>query len=137
MVALGIHAGTGTIQSCRAGIDEVNKAVGGNAVRLLPGHTLTRLWTPVCTHIMEARCRTGNKAAQHHGNTVAGVVLSGERGRGFRTIPVKGGSHNSFGEVSVRQPVCPLALALEAADHSVATERFFMPAHLVQTRIAV
>ena len=55
----------------------------------------------------------------------------------FGPFQSKGGSHDGFGEVSVRRPVCPLALALEAADHSVATERFFMPAHLVQTRIAV
>ena len=33
VVAFGIHAGTGAIQSRCAGIDEVNKAVGGNAVR--------------------------------------------------------------------------------------------------------
>ena len=75
VVALGIHAGTGTIQSCRAGIDEMNKAVGGNAVRLLPGHTLAGFGAPVGAHIMEARCRTGNKAAQHHGNTVEGAGM--------------------------------------------------------------
>ena len=86
---------------------------------------------------MEARCRTGDKAAQHHGNAVAGVVLSGERSRGLRAVPVKGRSHNGLGEVSIRQPVRPLALALEAADHGVAAQCFFMPAHLVQTRIAV
>ena len=86
---------------------------------------------------MEARCRTGNKAAQHHGNTVAGVVLSGERSRGLWAVPVKGRSHDGLGEVSIRQPVRPLALTLEAADHSVAAQRFLMPAHLVQTRIAV
>ena len=115
----------------------MNKAVGGNAVRLLPGHTLAGFGAPVGAHIMEARCRTGNKAAQHHGNTVAGVVLSGERSRGLWAVPVKGRSHDGLGEVSIRQPVRPLALTLEAADHSVAAQRFLMPAHLVQTRIAV
>ena len=137
MIAHGIYAGTGTVQGRCAGIDEVNKAVGGNAVRLLPGHTLAGFRAPVGAHVMEARRRAGNKATQHHGNAVAGIILGSERGRGLRAVPVKGGSHDGFGEVSVRQPVCPLALALEAADHSVATERFFMPAHLVQTRIAV
>ena len=86
---------------------------------------------------MEARRRAGNKATQHHGNAVAGIILGSKRGRGLRAVPVKGGSHDGFGEVSVRQPVRPLPLTLEAADHSVATECFFMPAHLVQTRIAV
>ena len=137
VVTLGIHTGTGTIQSRCAGIDEVNKAVGGNAVRLLPGHTLAGFRAPVGAHVMEARRRAGNKAAQHHGNAVAGIILGSERGRGLRAVPVKGGSHDGFGEVSIRQPVCPLPLTLEAADHSVATECFFMPAHLVQTRIAV
>ena len=86
---------------------------------------------------MEARRRAGNKAAQHHGNAVAGIILGSERGRGLRAVPVKGGIEHGLGEVAVRIEVRPLALALEAADHSVATERFFMPAHLVQTRIAV
>ena len=137
VVTLDIHAGTGTIQSRCAGIDEVNKAVGSNAVRLLPCHTLAGFGASVGAHIMEARCRTGNKAAQHHGNAVAGVVLSSERSRGLRAVPVKGRSHADFGEVSIRRPVYPLALALETTDHSVAAERFFMPAHLVKTRIAV
>ena len=83
MIALSIHTGTGTVQGRCAGIDEMNKAVGGNAVRLLPGHTLAGFRAPVGAHVMEARCRAGNKAAQHHGNTVAGVVLSGERSRGL------------------------------------------------------
>ena len=107
------------------------KAVGGNAVRLLPSHTLAGFRAPVGAHVMEARCRAGNKAAQHHGNAVAGIILGSERGRGLRAVPVKGGSHDGFGEVSVRQPVCPLALPLEAADHSVATERFFILSSII------
>lgn len=63
VVTLSIHAGTGAIQDRCAGIDEVNKVVGGNAVRFLPGHTLAGFGAPVGRLICPTKSTTPSTSA--------------------------------------------------------------------------
>ena len=86
---------------------------------------------------MEAGRGVGDQRAQQHGHTVAGVVLRC-KGRGhFRAVPIESAGQDGLGKIRVGQPVCPLALPLEAARHRVAAQRLLVPAQLVQLRVAV
>ncbi len=66
------------------------------------------------------------------------VSFSVAKGRGhFRAVPVESAGQDGLGKIRVGQPVCPLALPLEAACHRVAAQRFLVPAQLVQLGVAV
>ena len=115
----------------------MNKAVCRFALRLFAGDALVSLGAPISTHIVEAGCGVGHQCTQHHGNAVQRVVLGGKRCGGFGAVPVEGRSQNCLGEVAVRQPVRPVALALETACNGVLAQRFLMPAQLGELRVAI
>ena len=115
VVAVFICARAGCVQSRGAGIDQMDKAAGGLALRLPAGHALHSLGAPVGAYVGENACLVGEQVAKHHGNGIEAVVLSGKGNRLLFAAPVKGGVHKGLGKVAVRLPVGPHALALEAS----------------------
>ena len=85
---------------------------------------------------METRRRIRHQGAKQHRQTVERIVFGCKCGRGFRAVPVKGRCHQRLGKISVREPVCPLPLSLESACNRVLSERFLMPSHVIQLRVA-
>ena len=137
IIACLVPARAAAVQCCRARVDEVDESVLCHSLRPPACHTLAGLGAPIGTHVMEAGRGVGDQRAQQHGHTVAGVVLRC-KGRGhFRAVPVESAGQDGLGKIRVGQPVCPLALPLEAACHRVAAQRFLVPAQLVQLRVAV
>ena len=127
----------GGVERRRTRVDEVQEAVGGDALRAASAHPLDRLGAPVGAHVGEDGGAVGQQRLKEHGDAVAGVVLGGEHGRALFAVPVEGAVVDRLHEVAVREPVGPLALPLEAARDRVAAERLLVPAHLGELGIAV
>ena len=135
--AVFIFRCTGAVKCGCTGVNQVNKAVCRFALRLFARYTFVSFGAPISTHVMEARRGIRHQGAQHHGNAVERIILCCKRRGGFGAVPVEGRSQNCLGEVAVRQPVRPVALALETACNGVFAKRFLVPAQLGQLRVAI
>ena len=129
--------GSGVIKSGCAGIDQMNKAVHRGAGRRPAGHALHGFRTPVGPHVVETGRGLRDQGTEQHAETVERVVFGRKRRRLFRPVPVERRGHDGFGEITIRKPVGPLALALETGGDSIPTERLLVPAELVKLRISI
>ena len=56
----------------------MDKAIGGDAVWLVAGHTLASLWPPVSTDIVEAGNRMEDEHSRQNDDPITGIVLGGK-----------------------------------------------------------
>ena len=92
MISILVNTCARSIKCCRTRIDQMDKSIWSYTVWLMSSYSLTRLWTPVCTHIMEARCWTRNQISKKHCNSIACIIFCCKRSRCLWSIPVKCGS---------------------------------------------
>ena len=127
----------GSVQCCRAGVYQVDKSVCRFAVWSPAGHALHGIRRPVCAHVCEYRCASGQQVQEHQGSSVERVVFRCEGDRLACAVPVEGGVKYSFCEISIGHEVRPHSLTLESAQYGVPALGFLKPAHFCELRVAL
>ena len=131
------HSLTGTVQRGRAGVTQVEQTRGRAALWLPTGGPLDGLGAPIGTHVGEDLRRVRQQVAEQHRGTVKRVVLGGHDGRLADAGPVEVRVEDGLQNVTVREVVRPLALALEACRDGAVAASLFLEAQLGQAGIAV
>ena len=93
--------------------------------------------TPICTHVREYLCTVCQQMAEEHGYTVAGIIFSSYYVCFTDAVPVKRSIQQSFGVVTIRIKIRPLALSLETGGNGIVSKCFFLESHFTKFRIAL
>ena len=125
-----------SIERGGAGVDEVQKTLGGQAGRRLAGDAADGFRAPVGAQVGEHLGRVGEEVAEQHADAVHGVVLRCDDVGRAAAVPIEGGAEDGLEEIPVGHVVGPLSLALEAGRDGMVSLGLLTEAHLGELRIA-
>ena len=127
----------GSIEGCRAGIDQVEQTIGRRSFRFpTPGSFGDGVGAPVGAEVGKDLGAVGQQPAEEHAGPVHGVVFRGHDVGGALPIPIEGTVEDRLEVIPIRVVVGPLPLALEAPGNGVVAVGLFTEAQFGQPGIA-
>ena len=126
-----------TVQSGSTGVNQMDNAISCQTGQFFTRNTFHCFRTPICTHVREYLCTVCQQMAEEHGYAVAGIIFSSYYVCFTDTVPVKRSIQQSFGVVTIRIKIRPLALSLETGGNGIVSKCLFLESHFAKFRITL